>query len=165
MFVYNLCLICVDIVDGGKTKFIAEQISFTKFPSIEFPDKLFNALALHKCGEHNKAFDIYLERACGGSQIACFNLGNCFIFGVGVECDVMTGLSFWMNGGSIKDEDVELMRILSNFKYMGRNEIDLSGLFHFLLFDFTFHYSKQDMTSHVSANGVLKKPRRSTFQK
>ena len=44
-----------------------------------------------------------------------------------------------MSGGSIRDGDIELMRTLSNFKYMGKkSEIDLSGLFHSLLFYFTF---------------------------
>ena len=123
-------LVCVDIVDGGMTKLIAiEQIPQTNHPTIEVSDQLFNALSLHREGKHKEAVGIYLREADEGNKIACLNVGNCYLFGVGVECDVMKGLSWWMNGGHVEDENIGLYKLLSNFQYMGRSDIDLSGLF------------------------------------
>ena len=123
-------LVSVDIVDCEMTKFIAvEQIPQKKPVFVEVSLQLFNGLDLQREGKHKEAVDLYFREACEGSEIACFNLGNCFTLGVGVELDIITGLSLWMSVGHVGDVVVELLKTLSNFKYLGKSEIDLSGLF------------------------------------
>ena len=125
-------LISVDIIDGGMTKFIAvDKIPQTNLPTVEVSEELFNALDLHKEGKHIEAAQMYDREARKGNQIACLNLGNCCMFGVGVKLDIMTGLDWWVRGGDVEDVNLELFKKLSNFKYMGKSEIDLSGLFLF----------------------------------
>ena len=91
-------------------------------------------LELHNEGKHGEAIKIYEKEVERGNVIGNAYLGNCYIFGVGVKVDVATGLSWWVNGGTIRDDYVDLFRMLSNIKYMNGTEINLSGLFILLLF-------------------------------
>ena len=125
-------LISVDIIDGGMTKFIAvDKVPQTNLPTVEVSEELFNALDLHNEGKHTEAAQIYEKEASKGNQIACFNLGNCKMFGVGAKLDIMIGLDLWMRGGHVEKVNLELFKKFSNFKFMGKSEIVLSGLFLF----------------------------------
>ena len=92
-------------------------------------EEMMEGLEKDKEGKHEEAFKLYERAGRLGNKGGFMNMGNCYLFGVGVECDVMKGLSWWMNGGHVEDENIGLYKLLSNFQYMGRSEIDLSGLF------------------------------------
>ena len=126
-------LVTVTVVDSGNTQFLAKERFPLTVPSCDVvSENLCFALAYHSTGDHNEAVNIYLKEALKGNKIACFNLGNCYLFGIGVKRDIMAGLSWWLNCGHISDSDMSLFKALSNSKYM-KNEVDLKGLFFVIL--------------------------------
>ena len=63
------------------------------------------AFYYHEIGKHEEAFKIYFEIGIEGrSACACFNSGNCLMFGVGAEKDLRGGLDMWKRGMKLVDE-------------------------------------------------------------
>ena len=100
---------------------------------------LVRALEKHERGEHRAAVELYKKAAEKGSQIACFNLGNCYRSGRGAGRNWQKAIEWWKKGGEIKAEDVEWMRELSNDRWMKATKLDLRGLLAFF----------SHLTSHV----------------
>ena len=117
------------IVDEGIEVFSLRDHMNVVSVVVPFYDSLRFALTKHKEGNHPKAVKIYSGLVEGGCQFACFNLGNCYLFGVGVEKDIKKGLELFGKGRGIKNEDLGWMRKLSNDRYVCEKELNLSCLF------------------------------------
>ncbi len=72
------------------------------------------ALEKHKAGDYKGAIVLYGKAVSEGSQIACFNLGLYYLFGVGVAKDTDKFVDLWILGGKINPNHVNLFRLLSN---------------------------------------------------
>ena len=57
-----------------------------------YMDMLTKALELHKAGDHAGAMEIYKEASEKGSQLAKFNLGNCYF----ISSRIISILYFWL---------------------------------------------------------------------
>ncbi len=118
------------------------------FIAVHFYDSLKLALVRHNEGKHSEAIRIYSELSEKGCQLAYLNLGNCYLFGVGVEKDIDKGFEMYGRCGAINDDDLKWMRRLSNDRYMNVNTLNLgmSLPFIFVFFYFiviTFLHEKQ----------------------
>ena len=86
------------------------------------------AIDKHKGGDYKGAMELYEKAAGEGSQIACLNLGMYYLFGVGVEKDFEKGIEWFKRGGKVEEEEVWMIRELSNREFFMREGIDMSGL-------------------------------------
>ncbi len=87
------------------------------------------AIDKHKAGDYKGAMELY-EKAVGeGSQIACFNIGLYYLFGVGVKKDFEKGMEWFKKGGKVEAEEVWMIRELSNRELFTTEGVDMSGLF------------------------------------
>ena len=108
------------------------------------PELLVRALEEHERGEHEAAVELYKEAAEKGSQLACFNLGNCIMFRKGVERNWLKAIEWWKKGGEIKNEDVEWMRELSNDRWMEATKLSIFCLLTLLHIE----HVRWNMTKH-----------------
>ncbi len=83
------------------------------------------ALLKHQKGEHSEAMKIYQDLCEKECNFAFLNLGNCFIFGLGVKTDKRKGLEKYREYGTLVDEDLEWMKKLSNGQYIQTPSLDL----------------------------------------
>ena len=101
----------------------------TQSSPVPYQDLLLKALELHRSGKHEEAVKLYEESGMKGSKLGWLNLGNCYISGKGVKKDVKQALDCWKKCGHIEDKDIGWMRELSNDRFLGVKELDLSSLF------------------------------------
>ena len=87
------------------------------------------AIDKHKAGDYKGAMGLYEKAAGEGSQIACLNLGMYYLFGAGVEKDFEKGIEWFKRGGKVEEEEVWMIRELSNREFFTREGVDMSGLF------------------------------------
>ena len=97
---------------------------------VPFYDSLKFALTKHDERNHSEAVKIYSELVEKGSQLACFNLGNCYLFGVGVRKDRKKGLELFGKCGGVKNDDLDWMRKLSNCMFVCNKNLDLGSLLY-----------------------------------
>ena len=95
------------------------------FEFIPFYGRLKSALQKHKEGKHSEAIEIFKDLAGKGCKLAFLNLGNCFMFGMGVERDRKKGLEMYEKCGRVSDDDFLWMRGLSNDHYSFLAHLDL----------------------------------------
>ena len=86
------------------------------------------AIEKHKSGDYKGAMELYEKAAGEGSQIACFNLGMYYLFGIGVEKDFEKGIEWLKRGGKVEEEEVWMIRELSNREFFTMEGVDMSGL-------------------------------------
>ena len=72
-----------------------------------------------------KAIELYLEAGSKGCAVAYFNIGNLYMFGIGVEQDKNVGLDWWKKGGHVDGNDVWWMKTLSNDGLIENKELGL----------------------------------------
>jgi len=87
-------------------------------------DLLRRALDKHTAGDHSRATELYSEAAQKGSQLACFNLGFCCMFGIGVPKDSNAAIDWWKRGGTVDERDIPWMKELSNDRVLGNDKLD-----------------------------------------
>ena len=87
----------------------------------------------HSEGNHSKAVKIYSELSEKGSKLACYNLGNCYFYGIGVEKDLKKVMEMFGKCETVKDDDLRWMRLLSNDRHMKATSLDLHVCFSFLI--------------------------------
>ena len=109
--------------------------------SVPFYDLLKQALTKHNEGKHGEAVNIYCDLIDKGCKLAFYNLGNCYLFGVGVEKDGKKGLELFQKGSVIEGDDFVLMNELSNSDYMKKRTLDLGVSFYSITLNvfFLFH--------------------------
>lgn len=105
-----------------------DYVCFVSIKTIPFFDELNSALNKHK-DSHAEAAAIYTAISKKGSQLALLNLGNCFMFGLGVRMDKKKGLDMFESCGSLVDDDLEWMRALSNDQRLGKTSLSLGVSF------------------------------------
>ena len=87
------------------------------------------AIERHKKGDYQGAMKFYEKAVYEGSQVACFNFGLYYLFGVGVKKDFEKGIEWLKKGGKVKEEEVWVIRELGNRDLFPREGVDMSGLF------------------------------------
>ena len=128
-------------ISGGE-RFMSDECDCDEICRIKerhFPhiDLLIEAYDKHENQEHNGAFSLYEVVCREGNdierQISHFNLGNCYMYGVGVAGGAKRdeGFKHWHDGGHIDGNDVEWMEMISNWQFMRQDTVDLHGLFSF----------------------------------
>ena len=121
-------------------KFPPLLASKRKLTQIDIPpdDKLFThfystyfkpAMTKHKSGDYGGAMDLYRRAADEGSRIAYFNLGNYYLFGVGVERDVGQFIEYWKRGGHLNSNNAMILRLLSNISLFSDSSAKPTCLF------------------------------------
>ena len=96
-----------------------------------------HAIEEHKSGDYDKAIELYRKAADEGSQLACYNLGNYYLFGVGVEKNTDKFVEWWERGGQIHPNQVKLFQLLSNISFFTDSSHEPTCLFifnHFIIF-------------------------------
>ena len=96
-------------------------------------DLLHEALMKHQSGDHSGAVKLYEEAIKSGNKLAYLNLGNCYLFGIGVSWDKKKGLEMYSKCGEIDSEGLLWMKKLSNDKFVCGKKLELWGLFFHLL--------------------------------
>ena len=79
--------------------------------------------------KHEEAMKLYERAGELGNKGGFMNMGNCYMFGKGVEQDRRKGVEMWKKCGKIEESEVMWMRKLSNDRFVCGIELDLSGLF------------------------------------
>jgi len=171
-FIVMSCNCSNELVDlrvdyDNKTKMLLERINPSEQKtSVDFDgigeDLVRRALEEHSKGEHDNAVELLCEAMNFNSQIACFNLGNCYLTGVGVVKDIEVGFHFWKKAGTISDADCKRLRALSNGEIVNARDLDLRCLFtteyHVIPEDFRALYEVLKLFSMTSLtlenNGV-----------
>ena len=91
--------------------------------------EMMEGLDKDKYGQHEEAMELY-ERAVNlGNKAGFINMGNCFVFGKGVEEDKWKGIEMWEKCGKIEESELWWMRELSNDRFVCSAALDLNGLF------------------------------------
>ncbi len=119
------------IIDEGIKVFSLQDHIKTSLFSVPFYDLLKTALKEHDEGKHSESVKIYSELSEKGCQLACYNLGNCYLFGVGAKKDLKKVVDMFGKCGTIKDDDLKWMRLLSNDRHMETTSLDLHVCFFF----------------------------------
>ncbi len=117
------------IVDEGIEIFSLQDHIKTSLFSVPFYDSLKLALKEHNEGNHSEAVRIYSELSEKGSKLACYNLGNCYLFGKGVEKDTDKFVEYWERGGHIHPNQLRLFRLLSNISLFSDSSPEPTCLF------------------------------------
>ena len=77
-------------------------------------------------GKHSEAMTFYEKGGELGNKAAFLNMGNCYMFGKGVEQDKKKGIEMYGKCVQIDDDDeLRWMRELSNDRYVFGTELDL----------------------------------------
>ena len=97
------------------------------------------AIDKHKTGDYAGAIDLYRRAIDEGSHVACYNLGNCYLFGVGVEKDTDKFVEYWERGGHIHPNQVRLFRYLSNIPLFSDSSPEPTCLFILNSFIVTYY--------------------------
>ena len=82
-----------------------------------------------KEGKHKEAMKLYKKAGELGNKAAFLNMGNCYMFGKGVEQDKKKGIEMYGKCGQIGDDELGWMRELSNDRFVCGKKLDLYGLF------------------------------------
>ena len=82
-----------------------------------------------KEGKHEEAMKFYEKGGELGNKAAFLNMGNCYMFGKGVNQDKKKGIEMYEKCGSIADVELGRMRELSNDMLVCGKKLDLRGLF------------------------------------
>ena len=90
---------------------------------------IMEGLAKDKEGKHSEAMKLYERAGELGNKGGFMNMGNCYMFGKGVEWDRRKGLEMWKKCGKIEESEVMWMRKLSNERFVCGEELDLRCLF------------------------------------
>ena len=93
--------------------------------------EMVEGLEMDKEGKHEEAMVLYKRAGELGNKAAFLNMGNCYMFGRGVERDKKKGIEMYGKCGGIKSEDLGWMRELSNDRYVCETVLDLGSLFSF----------------------------------
>jgi len=81
-----------------------------------------------KKGNHEEAMKLYAMAGDLGNKAAFLNMGNCFMFGKGVEEDKRKGIEMFMKCNVIDDDDLDWIRKLSNDMFVCDVKLDLSAM-------------------------------------
>ena len=82
-----------------------------------------------KEGKHSEAMRLYERGGELGNKAAFLNMGNCYMFGKGVEEDWEKGIEMWEKCGKINDDELGWMRELSNDRFVCETVLFLDSLF------------------------------------
>jgi hypothetical protein len=132
----------IEVRDGGESEFLIEGLIKRKY-RIGSPesDMIEEALdhwrvveELEIDGkdeeaeeERRKGMERCERAAENGSRIGMWNAGMGYLLGVGVEQDFERGVKWLKEAGEVKEEDVWMIRELSNREFFSKR-VDLSGL-------------------------------------
>ena len=133
----NHPLICIWAFDKGTTN----RVLLDKLPLLETDidfHLLGDALLFHKSGKRSDAIREYERGVENGDQLSCFNLGNCYMFKMGVDRDESKALELYERGGLIDDKSIPWMKEMSNDRFVREDDNDLYRLF--FLFSFLLSY-------------------------
>ena len=101
--------------------------------SIPGYNEMVEGLEMDKEGKHEEAMVLYKRAGELGNKAAFINMGNCYMFGKGVDKYWEKGIEMYGKCGGIKSEDLGWVRELSNDRYVGETKLFLRGLFFILL--------------------------------
>ena len=91
--------------------------------------EMIEGLEKDKERKHSEAMKLYEKAGELGNKGGFMNMGNCYMFGKGVEQDRSKGIEMWKKCGKIEESEVRWMRKLSNVRFVCGELLDLSGLF------------------------------------
>ena len=133
----------VELVDGEGSKFLIEGKIPRKYV-IKSPESDLLQGALDHCraaedlkdsGEMSEAekeweegMKLYLEASKEKSKIGSLNVGVGMMLGIGLKQEIEGGLSLLKTVGEVCDEEIWMIRELSNREFFIHDGIDLSGL-------------------------------------
>ena len=126
------------IVDDDEMSGIDEALkvfpsAVKKMPSLisSLPgyEEMMEGLEKDKEGKHSEAMKLYERAGELGNKGGFMNMGNCFLFGKGVEEDGEKGIEMWKKCGKIEESEVMWMRKLSNERFVCGKELYLVSLF------------------------------------
>ena len=76
-----------------------------------------------------------------GMKLLRMNLGNCYIFGDRKKRNVPEGLKQWACCCDLASSEIEIVREMSNERYLNCSYLKLTSLFHSSFFAFLFSFS------------------------
>ena len=91
--------------------------------------EMIEGLEKDKEGKHSEAMKLYERAGELGNKGGFMNMGNCYMFGKGVEQDRRKGVEMWKKCGKIEESEVRWMRKLSNDMFVCGESLDLGCLF------------------------------------
>ena len=91
--------------------------------------EMMEGLEKDKEGKHKEAMKLYERAGELGNKGGFMNMGNCYLFGKGVEKDRKKGIEMWKKCGKIEESEWGWLRELSNDRFVCEKELNLYGLF------------------------------------
>ncbi len=80
-------------------------------------------------GNHSEAMSVYERGGELGNKAEFLNMGNCYMFGKGVNEDLSKCIEMYEKCGKIGDDELGWIKALSNDRFVCATALNLSGLF------------------------------------